>query len=298
MIKIILGNSAETMEQALSEHDQTATIEAVYGDKIVHGSVLTLTRGKNRNRKCPCLFRNLDIDIDAIGISRVDLNTIGGLMAILEIKQINIFTNIFWDVVAQIDRRGPHHIRSITWKLGVGKEIRDVLNAYYAFFEKHKTEFIAPEDGSVIEINIDPLINVLNLLLTPALSETDEYTTLINDGKSWYDRKKDVEHDSFRKLEDGVLLRVSVDGNNVNNLYNHYNDVERAIVGYDETRETITLSVESPIPRFSCIDFIINLFGVECVGNEHIAQSPCDKKMKYSDAEYLHQQLIEYLKNL
>ena len=162
-MKIYIANNAAALETLSLD----ATVEAEYGLTCVTGDMLTLAHhGPRSNRPCPCSMDNFpSMGIETVGISHVDLDTIGGLMAIMGIKPSKYdWVRDFWRVAAEVDTQGVHKLP--TMDLGICPDmVMDSLNAFYAFSEK-EGRVSAPRDGSVVEIDLSKHFSVLLTLLT------------------------------------------------------------------------------------------------------------------------------------
>lgn len=88
-IKFLVSSSQVNLATAL-EGKTSATVEAEYGDLVVEGSVLTLAHhGPRSGNSCPCLVENRpqgEQSIEVVGLSHMDLDTIGGCAALLGLK--------------------------------------------------------------------------------------------------------------------------------------------------------------------------------------------------------------------
>ena len=103
-----------------------ATVEAEYGEKVLEGDKITLAHHVEKYKNCnaPC-NRNVEKlkDGETIVISHIDLDTIGGCLALLGVKPED---EEFWKGAEFIDIKGNHHIKELP------KEVEDKINAYSA----------------------------------------------------------------------------------------------------------------------------------------------------------------------
>lgn len=198
MIKVFISNNPSKLSEKLSAFTSTATVEA-----DVPGSVLTLAHhGPRSGRMCPCLSGNMpELGIQAIGLSHIDLDTLGGVMAILGRKPEDSCEcgygitgsrkPAFWRAAAAlVDTNGVHKLPEDT-----PQEVNDMLNAFWAWSEKNR--LFPPRDGGVEDVTkfVMDAIRVLRSIIwydAPGLlmEETRETgTLLIEEGRKWAAQK-------------------------------------------------------------------------------------------------------------
>jgi hypothetical protein len=293
-INIFIANNAE----ALSSVCPDATVEAEYGENVVIGKILTLAHhGPRAGRPCPCSIPNLpDMGIRTIGISHVDLDTVGGILAIMGEKPDEYeWVKKFWGVAAEIDIKGVHKLPRIDLGGAAGNYILDSLNAYWAFSQTPEGRIYPPKDGSVVDVSLERHFDVVKTLLVPerepCRDEIDDQETwwsekrsaLVAAGRKWAEEKKSLEKKSFvEEFDGGVLFRVA--DQFVNHLYNHQDTVFKAIVGFNVKTKSITISLADPIPGFSCAEFAQSLWGPGAGGRANIAGSPRGEEKTLEDA--------------
>ena len=92
----------------------TATVEAEYGDMVIEGEVATLAHHtkKYAQNPAPCNTPNVPVleDGSTIVISHIDLDTLGGIAALLGIKPDD---PEFWKVAEFLDLNGVHYISQV-----------------------------------------------------------------------------------------------------------------------------------------------------------------------------------------
>lgn len=233
-MKIIISNNAEALRSALSIFSSTATVEAEYGSTVVEGSVLTLAHhGPRAGRPCPCSIDPLPrMGVEVVGISHVDLDTIGGIMAVMGTKPMTCvestydssYVDLFWALAAQIDLSGVHKVdtEGEEWKDSLevevdGEEVTvgDLLNAWWAFSESPEGRVFPPRDGSAVEVDLSVHFKVITTLLKGG----EDFRPLIRRGREWAEKKEALEEDSFVRAGEGVVLRHAEEF--VNHLYTH-----------------------------------------------------------------------------
>lgn len=262
-MQIIISSNPENLAKALTNH--SATVEAEYGSKVVLGSILTLAHhGDNWNRPCPSSINNLpDLGITSIGVSHIDLDTIGGVLAILGRKPNN---DAFWAVAAHIDIRGIH-------KAHLHPEynaVKPYLDAFYAYSEANKV--FSPRNGSALDITKqveDYCGIVLNILNNDA--------DLLQKGRAWYESKTTLERDSKIKVVNDIIVRQA------DSFVNHLYEDKNAVLALNTKYQSITLSfAEQDDPRNACT-IMQSIFGELAGGHKGIAGSPRGQTMTESD---------------
>jgi hypothetical protein len=254
-MRIFISNSAANLSGAIAGFT-SATVEAEFGEAVVEGSVLTLAHhGPRADRPCPCSVGNLpDLGVGVIGVSHFDLDTLGGVMAIMGRKPQS---HLFWDAAAFVDTKGAHKLPSDT-PTGVS----EALQAFWAWSEKNR--LYPDRSGSVTDVT-DFFEGAMDIV--SAILGGDE--SLLAAGRSWASEKDQLDQDSLVDTFAGVQLRSS------ESFVNHlYHDTTKGIVGFNTETGAITVSVPDPVPGFSCGEFLQGIFGPEAGGRDVIGGSP------------------------
>ena len=206
-VRILISSNPSNLSAALAAFNQTATVEAEYGDVLVEGTCLTLAHhGARSGNPAPCLRGNDVVKgLEAVGLSHLDLDTLGGIMSLLGCKPE---IGSFWALAAFVDVNGPHKVRnSDEFPSDV-----EALQAFWAWSEAHRT--FAPRDGSVLDITsqVWEAVDAVTRILTgdPALLEQ---------GRVWAAKAAALESESYRCENACVILRESEGF--VNHLYSH-----------------------------------------------------------------------------
>jgi len=298
-MRILISNNADNLTAALSGTN-SATVEAEYGETVVQGSILTLAHhGDRASRPCPCSLPNMaDLGVETIGVSHFDLDTLGGVMAILGRKPEVEYDwlgdsyphqyDSFWDTAAAVDLNGVHKLSEL---MANGSDMLDMsttevveaLNAFWAWSESNR---LFPErDGSVTSVTefFETAMEVVEKIL-----QGDE--TLLQAGRDWATAKAQLDKDSLVESMNGVQLRSS------DSFVNHlYGTDTRAIVGYSTKFKSITVSVPDAIDGFSCGEFLQGIFGPEAGGHAGIGGSPRGIEYTLDDAREVAVKLAETL---
>lgn len=270
-IEIVVSRNAEALRREISEHSYSVTIEAEYGNNTVSGSVLTLAHhGSNSANPCPCILNveHLGVvsrnQISIIGCSHFDLDTLGGILAVMGNK---IAPDEFWSLAAKIDIRGIHNV-----DLG---DMQPQFDAYYAYSETHRV-YVSNCIEYVNDI-VDEYACFLNVLFygDPAIQ-----AELIEDGKKWRENLNDLDQDTFVKQYNKVILRKT-SSKFVNNLYRS----ESIVVAYNEQTRAITVSRRDDSVDINCDAVVKKFFGEKAGGRAEIAGSPRDESYEFFEAE-------------
>ena len=263
-----------------------ATIEAEYGDNVLKGNTLTLAHHIKEFKNCPApcnnfqanseVFLPLNDNVLNVGISHIDLDTIGGLAALLGYKYS--FQSDFWSVAEFIDVNGPHHIHKFPQK------IQDLLNAYYGWSSENR---FTPTNEDIIDVtetvyqHFEILDNIFQLN-----GEND----LIKKGREWATNIQET----IEKLliEENKDYRVFIT-NGVFCNASYYSPalktIAKVIVVLNKKFNAITISCSDN--SINCCQIVQSLWGNEAGGREGIAGSPRGKQMTEQDL----QNVINYI---
>lgn len=266
MTTILLSNSAANLTSALEAFKGTVTVEAEFGDGLVYGTLATLAHhGKRAANPPPCTFGNEDFEqerqsgIEAIGLSHLDLDALGGVMAVLGCKP---GPASFWELAGKVDVNGAHKLGSLG---GSPADIR-ALHAWWAWSSKAKC--FPPRDGTVVNITLELEAYAKALR---AILEGDEM--LLAAGDEFRKAGEELSAISFVEMADGVILRRS--NAFVNHLYTSPNGlVAKAVVGMNPATGAVTVSLADPIPGVHCGEIVKELWGPAAGGHAGIAGSP------------------------
>lgn len=267
--RILLSSSPVSLRAALTAFARTATVEAEYGAELVTGSVATLAHhGERQGQLCPCLEENRNVALDAIGISHVDLDTLGGIMALLGRKPDG-YADSFWSVAAFVDCKGPHRLEECK----PSRFDKDAINAFWAYSETSKV--FAPRDGSVLDVTekVTEMLNVIDQIL-----DGDE--ELLAAGRVFAAKGEALARESLVETVEAdfpILLRSS--SQFVNHLYDSRGG---AVIAYNEKFASVTISFADG--EGDACAFVQGLWGPLAGGHKGIAGSPRGQKMTLEDA--------------
>lgn len=276
---------------AMAHMEVTATVEAEYGDAVVEGNLLTMAHhGPRKGQKCPCSYSNDCVgelqealygedlrdaeSVGLIGLSHVDLDTLGGIAAILGKKKS--FKG-FWEAAEFVDVNGAHKLAGF----GPSVEVMDRLNAFWAWSQDHRT--YPPRDGSVLDVT-EQVMAALTAI--EEILGGDE--RLIEDGRIFAAQEAALNTASYASTLDGgtagrVITRKS--GSFVNHLYTTpvTGQPAAAVVAFDPAKGTVTVSLADPIPGVSCRAIVQGLWGSLAGGHDGIAGGPRDVVLTEAD---------------
>lgn len=222
-IKINLAANLATASIATA----TATVEAEYGQKVIQGKKVTLAHHVQEYRHFPAPCCREDIpsltEGDTILVSHLDLDTIGGCLALMDQKPE--VCEGFWALAGHIDVRGPHHLAVAPF----GKEAKEALVAFWAWSARNR----APRrDANVLHDVTEDVVKAGEFLAN--LSEED-----ILAGQKWQEGiNKAVEN---CLIEETLKFRVfSTDGPFCHGAY--WSNVPRwgtELTGVDTSRQGV-----------------------------------------------------------
>lgn len=269
-MNIIIASNPSSLANAISTFSATGTVEAEYGSVCIEGSMATLAHhGARSGNLCPCLEPNRFIELQAIGISHIDLDTLGGIAALLGRKPE---APGFWKLASFVDVKGPHRLS----EANASDEDLARLHAFWAWSESHKC--FAPRDGSPLDVTKEV---VAALAAIEAILADDP--AMIAAGEAHRLAGEALESASFVERHGDVLLRSSAAF--VNHLYTHETPA-RAVVGYSEKFKSITVSFADPGEGDNACEFVQAMWGALAGGHKGIAGSPRGQEMTLEDARY------------
>lgn len=270
-MQFIISNNAANLAAALAPLASTATVEAEYGDAVVKGSVLTLAHhGPRSANPAPCLAENgvAGEGIEAVGLSHLDLDSIGGCAAILGRKPE---APGFWALASFIDTAGPH-------KLGqAGADPADVARLYAFWAWSQTNRCMPPRDGSVVDV-AEQVTLAIEVIARICVDDPE----LLATGEQFRSAEEALNKRSFVEVVDEVVVRVA--DVFVNHLYaDPSGKAHEAVVSFNTTTGAVTVSLADPIPGVSACEIMQGIFGSEAGGHAGIAGSPRNKRMSLDD---------------
>ena len=289
IMKILLAPTYELAKEYADHNRVDATVEAEYGDKVIEGEVLTLAHhGSRSNNPAPCNDpRAVKLPDNAtVLVSHLDLDTLGGLMALQGQKPDD---PDFWQAAEYIDVNGPHHIHEFP------QEIQDKLNAYYAFENESRQAEGRPDREHIQDVTES--VNKYADGIDVVLDDKDySHNAMIEAGRKW-------EQEVTRAVEDRLVsenknVRVfSTNGPFCNGAY--YSPSQEkiipAVVSYNEKFNSITLSFADGGEEFSAREIVQSLWGPEAGGRDGIAGSPRGQEMTMGDLKEISEKVSDMI---
>lgn len=271
------------------------TIEAEYGDKRVYGNLETLAHhGDLSENPAPC---NTNVNVyegGTILISHIDLDTIGGVLAIAGEKPNN---EKFWEAAEMIDVNGGHHLRDIE-----DEYVRSQLIAYYAWEDENRWQLqqMASESSEKAMVAFEKVIDILDIVLDKNHPEHKKFIeeALIRDKELFEEAESKLEY------EDEYVRGFVSDG--VDCCSHYYSPSEKeyipATVVFYETGPNIVVGFanngEFDNGHLSAREIVQELWGPEAGGRDGIAGSPRGQAMTLEDYENAKNLVIEKIKEL
>ena len=271
------------------------TVEAEYGATVVEGSVYTAAHHQPAGSKyagdhvvaggrpSPCVDKGIPLFFQEIpwfvGISHVDLDTIGGVLRALP-AAADIFAPAhdgFWNLVAFLDVNGAHKMAMA----GASKEDIERIYAWMAYSKQiPRLPLNVLTDATELVLGCLP---VLRALLA-------DDAKLLEVGRAFREDQRKLNEDSFSfmtKDDASIIVRVAPGPRDfVNHLYDAPDgSLGVAVVAHNKHVGTITVSLESPIPGVSCRDVVQRLWGELAGGHAGIAGSPRGQVMDEFDVD-------------
>lgn len=253
------------------EMDQahSATVEAEYGDGVVMGSILTMAHhGPRAGQLAPCAYPNgCAWGVEVVGVSHIDLDTVGGCMAILGIKPE---ADAFWRLAEFNDLNGPHklvHSGASTYDLRQ-------LYAWFAWEQDHRVQ--ASADGSVTEVT-EVVLAAAQAVERIVSGDED----MLKAGDAYQANETKLNAASFIEHKGGVIVRVYA--GRVNYLYTDpLGNTGLAIVAYRPDSGGITVSF-ADAPKGKSASQILQALWEGSGGHAAVAGSPRGRVMTLDD---------------
>ena len=251
------------------------TVEAEYGDSCVEGKILTLAHhGSRSHNPAPCNWEVEPGDGGSILISHIDLDTVGGILAITGDK---IDDPEFWKGAEHIDVYGPHHIHDLS------PEVRDQLNAVEAWSESRENgRFENPADVKAI------IMEYAGFLEKVLRRDHPEHLQVLENGREW-ERAATQEIEQRCVFENGMVRGFRTDGPFCAAAY--YSPARREIipctVSFHEKFKSVTVAFadggREKGGALSAKEIVQELWGPLAGGRDGIAGSPRGREMTPDD---------------
>lgn len=280
-VRVYLATTLEQAQEAVRKLNIVATVEAECGDSVVKGRKVTLAHhGSRSGNPAPCntIVSPLNGSGDIL-ISHIDLDTMGGIMALLGQKPRD---PEFWAAAEYIDVHGPHHLHELT------DTVQDKLNAYYAFnAAQYYTRYTGVADVTHTVIDYGRAI----------VKIVHGDREMIEAGRRWAEKTK-AEIEACLLYEDECVRVFKGDVFCSSSYYSPARQtVVPSIVSYNIRNNAITVSFAEPSSHLSARRLAQALWGLEAGGRDGIAGSPRGAIMTDADlsnAAYATRDLVRY----
>ncbi len=253
----------------------TATVETEYGEKVIKGEQVTLAHHTKEyeHNPAPCNTPDVPVlaDDSTIVISHLDLDTLGGIAALIGRKKED---HEFWRAAEFIDLNGPHNL------FQVGEETRKKYIAYQAYQANHRNPRFT-EITDVTDIVLEHL-EIIDRVIDGDKTLIQEGIKLDEETKKKIEECLVFENDNVRVFNspDGVFCSAS-----------YYSEKQRKVIPSTVTRngkfKSITVAMADGGKKVSAKELVQELWGNEAGGHPGIAGSPRGQEMTEKDMQQL-----------
>jgi hypothetical protein len=250
------------------------TVEAEYGDYVLEGSIYTAAHhqasgpyaGRHlpehvmTGRPSPCNDHAIPVVDGVIGVSHIDLDTIGGCLRGMGThpELFHPAHQAFWAYAEFVDTSGVH-------KISPTDPMATLYYAWMAWSGANRPSY-AMDSVSDITEHILLAASALHRIL---LRED----ALIHAGMRWADAQDEINKQSFLMIREGVIYRKH--SGFVNSLYTTpQGETGIAIISHNPNRGSYSLSVPDLISGVSCAAIMQSVFGDGAGGHAAIAGTP------------------------
>lgn len=290
--KIYLAPSKDLAEEMVKKFQELnldySTVEAEYGDTCIPGSEsmdgwATLAHhGSRSGNKAPCVWTSGDEKFSqkiphAVLLSHLDPDSLGGIGRVLGFY--NTEEQPFWEAVALIDVKGPHHIGEVP------EQEAARLRAFWAYNEQHRSNPARDQVSDVTDLVLD-YFYVLDKIV-------HDDTDMINAGLKWekhvteaVEAAKVYESEKVRAFKGALFTASSYLGTD--------GIIREATVSLNTKFNAITLAFEDGGEKYNAAGIMKDLFGPDAGGRAGIAGTP--RGVNYGDDDL--KRVIEVVEEL
>lgn len=281
-----LSSNPTNLAAHLGGFAATVTVEAEYGDVTVPGTRATLAHhGRNAGNPAPCAAPNGvggdEGEVEAVGLSHIDLDSAGGCAAVLGRKPD---APAFWALAEFVDLNGPHRLAH------ANASDADLarLHAFWAWSNANRV--FAPRDGGIADVTAAVLAAVS---VIERICADDVH--LLAAGEAFRAAGERLNADSFRRVERGVVVREA--SAFTNHIYTSPSgEVCAAVVGFNPDNGSVTVSFADPVTEGDGARGIVQrLWGPLAGGHAGIAGSPREARLTLADVDAAAQAVADYL---
>ena len=261
-----------------------AAIEAEYGEYMIEGEITLAHHGPRKDNPAPC---NTIVDTEGkefrnILVSHLDLDTVGGIMAIAGKKPED---KEFWAGVEYIDVNGPHHIHELS------QDVQDKINAVFAAEYDCNKDKLRPPFDKVYEVtnDVNEYANNITKALNPELNKE-----MIERGREWA-------NDTMQEVESKLLYETDnyrvFNTNRVFCSAAYYSPEEEKIkpatIVFNSRFNAVTLAFEDGGKKYNAAKIMQEIFGPGAGGHAGIAGTPRGEVMTPDDLKKVEDKLDE-----
>jgi hypothetical protein len=262
-VKVLL---APTWELAKSL-TPVASVEAEYGENVLEGVKVTLAHhvAKYRHHPAPCNAQVTPIGAGEVVVSHLDLDTVGGLMALMGIKPHD---PEFWKGAEFIDLNGPHHVNSLS------SEVKEKLQAYWAWNASQ------PRMARMTHVtDVTDMVMIHADVISRVLSGD---SGLLERGAEWAEETTAKVEGCLVEEDNKIRVFATDDVFTAASYYSPNLDVVASVtVNYNTKLGSITLATSDK--SVDCCEVMQKLFGPGAGGHAGIAGSPRGTRMSLRD---------------
>lgn len=265
-----------------AHHDFDVTVEMEYGSHVVEGNQFTAAhhqsegpyKGVHLGGTAPAPCNNdaiPNVGNGVIGISHVDLDTLGGVLRATGKTEFFIPKyKSFWQLAEFVDVNGPHRLAQAC----ASKNDEARIFAFWAWSQKNR----AP-------ISRDDITDVTSYFETAAaalMSCLRLEEAYLQAGYDFKDSSDKLNKESFVEHSDGIVVRVAPSF--VNHLYADPDGTPaRCVVAYNTMTGACTISFADPPEGRTAKEIVQSIWGDEAGGHASIAGSPRGMRMTLTD---------------
>ncbi len=278
-IKVLKAPTVELARTLIGKVEHT--VEAEYGEWTLEGLKNTLAH-HGKDAPPVCLWKDVKLAkaSDTIVVSHLDLDTVGGIMRLLNLVAPN--QEQFWDDVAKVDVTGRSIINDLP--------SADLLNAYYAgnsalTTTTNKTTSAEPQIADVTVEVWDRISLIFDLFDPVKLAILIEAYHEHCEAKIELVKKAEVAVYSVL----GVSIRVFSTDQFIGGINSEYEDRQTGtthdvIIAYSELSGSFTLSFlqGGKAEDLNACKIMQTVFGLEAGGHKGIAGSSRGKSFDFS----------------
>lgn len=261
------------------------TVEAEYGNDVIRGcggGVTLAHHGPRENNPAPCITEVEPNDLPIL-ISHIDLDTIGGIMGIWGLRDMEDDTEAaFWQLAGFLDCHGPHKIQ----ESGAAEKIIRRFHAWEAW--NHKNYLPRMNEATEVTEHVERAISAIQKII-----QGDP--NMITEGEEWK-LKSTEEIESFLVDEDENVRVFITDGAFCNSAYYSpkLQTVVKATVALDRKSGAISIAFEDGGKRYHASKVVQAIWDKNAGGKLGIAGSPRGVQMTREDLD----KAVAYVRSL